>query len=155
MGVIISIICAILLAGTITYIATEEERSKFSNACGCMITLAIIASVVLIIAVATSYRSYLDLKRDKVAIQQYERAINLYLSKAKLEIDSNAMTDLKYNKYQDSLVKLIKDYRNCVNRYNNNLISKREMDNNFMFNLLVIGPDPDMKEININFGPIG
>lgn len=155
MGVIILILCVILLGGTIAYTATKEEQYKFSEACCCAITLSIIASVVLIIAVAASYRSYLDLKRDRVAIQQHERAINLYLSKAKLEMDSNVITDLKYNKYQNNLAKLIRDYRDCVNKYNNNLISKREMNNNFMFNLLVIGPDPDMREIEINPGPIG
>ena len=149
MGIVILSICSISLLGIITYIFTKEKKDKFNNMCFVITIFSIFTIAVLVIVVAASYSSYLSLKQDKIAIQQCEKAINLYLSKANIEMRSDAMTDFKYNRFQKSLLHLIKDYRWFVNRYNNNLIAKRELDNSFMFGLIIIGPDSDMKIINI------
>jgi len=151
MGIILIILTIVIISGTLTFItANGDHKTKIAETLACVGILSAIFSVILAMIVGISYSTYLDLKCDSVAIQQYKRAINLYTTKANvMQIDSCTITDLKYNKYQDSLVTLIQHYRTKVNEYNNKLISKREMENNFMFNWVIIGPDPDMKQIDI------
>jgi len=132
MGIIILMVLIVFIVGILTFIATEPPHDKLAESIAAAVILLLLFGVTAGVTMMVSYSSYVDLKKDIVSIQQCERAIALYIAKAKLDIKPNTMTDLKYNRYQDGLVKLIQDYKEHVDKYNNNLISKRLLNKNFM-----------------------
>ena len=102
-----------------------------------------------------SWDSYLDLHvwrathdTNIAALTTYtDRATPFVFSTAQSSVSGKEITDVKYNEYQTSLKELVVQIRNITNRYNSKLASKRVAKNSFMFNVLIIAPDEDMKPL--------
>lgn len=137
------IIFAILLLCGIVYISVDREFAAIALS---LITLIVMAGVV-----GNSYNNYLNLKALPSIIDQNKRAVEVYINKAKININNQSFTDLKYQKYQDNLLKLIEAYRDSVNKYNKLLIKQRILDKNIFFNWVTIGPDKDMHIIELKY----
>ncbi len=106
--------------------------------------------VILAFVLGNSYTSYLNTRTFYDAtVEQYRGAITMYEDAAALDIKKAAFTDFVYQGYQDNVAGMIMDLRNKVIKYNKRLISKRIMNESFMFNWLIIAPDKDMKIIRL------
>jgi len=149
MGLILLFIVITIVGSLYIYKATNYDKAASID---CAVILFVTFSIITTVVVLTSWRSYIELKQTEITIQQYKEAISLYVDKAKLDItDSKVLTDLKYNEYQNSLGRLIMDYRNAINEYNEKLVRLRILNNNIMLNWLIIGPDPDMTKMSLDF----
>jgi len=149
MGLILLFIVVTIVASLYTYNTTNHDKTASIT---CATVLIVVFSIITTLIVSASWAGYIELKQTEATIQQYKEAISLYVDKAKLDItDPKVLTDLKYNEYQNSLGRLIMDYRNAVNEYNKNLISRQILNNNIMLNWLIIGPDPDMTKMSLDF----
>jgi len=115
-----------------------------------LVSLVYLASITLIIS--SSYYSYLEDRAsfDSIAAQ-YRGAVKLYKSDATLNLNkvSQSLTDFKYKGYQEELSKFIFELRNKIVKYNESIIKKRSLKNNFFFSWYIVQPDTDMKLINI------
>ena len=144
MGILLIMVIIIIIMACITY--SENNNETFHS----MITSCIIVALLICsAALAASYSSYLDLKEFYNGTkEQYTNTIKIYKNKAILDTTA-AFTDNKYSKYQENINNLIKELRNKIVEYTETLISKRAMKNSFMFNVLIVGPDENMKVILI------
>jgi hypothetical protein len=110
----------------------------------------IIGTAIVVITIAVSYSSYLDIRAQYDAvINQYKGAVTMYSDYASLDMEKATFTDFKYQGYQENMAKVVMDLRKEIIVYNRVLIQKRIMDGNPVFNWLIIAPDKDMKIINI------
>jgi len=106
------------------------------------------------IAIVHSYDSYLDTRAyyDNV-ISQYKGAITLYEDKAvTLDMEKaarHALTDLRFQGYQNKMASFILDLRRAITAYNKCVIRKSIMDKNFFYGWYIIPPDKDMHTIDI------
>ena len=106
------------------------------------------------IAIVNSYDSYLNTRAyyDNV-IAQYKGAITLYEDKAvALDMEKaarHALTDLRFQGYQNKMASFILDLRRTITAYNKCVIRKRIMDKNFFYGWYIIPPDKDMQTIDI------
>jgi hypothetical protein len=109
---------------------------------------------VTVLCITGSYDTYLDARAyyDNV-IAQYKGAITLYEDKAvSLDMEKavkHALTDLRFQGYQNKMGDFVMDLRKAITDYNKTIIKKRIMDKNFFYGWYVIPPDPDMKTIDI------
>jgi len=104
--------------------------------------------------ITPSYTNYLDLKSDRVVIDQYRSALSIYINNANVPAGAKGkvisdLTDRKYENYQENLSDSIQRYQCKVTGYNKQLIQKRAMKNSLMWNWVIIGPDDDMKVIQM------
>lgn len=141
----------ILIGCAITIFVACNSR----NAVGTLICGIICATVVVVISTATlaiSYAQYIGLKQYRANFENHAQAINEYTKLAANFDKRNAteITDLKYQSYQESLKTLIKDFRNYCTEYNRVVVGKRVLDNNIIFNWLIIAPDEDMKVVQVS-----
>ena len=137
----------IAVSGLITFLT---HRDNSNNTVGAVTVTGIISTVILVIIVASSYTSYLDIRAQYDAvINQYKGAVTVYADYATLDMEKATFTDFKYQGYQENISKVIVDLRNEIIIYNKVLIKKRILDKNPLFNWLIIAPDKDMKIINI------
>lgn len=144
---IISLFTVCVLISFITFMSSYNNV-RIYNAIIALTMLSVISFIIIAIIVGNSYGNYIGLKQYNVTIQQYANSINLYSKLAvpnKNIAQSQEITDLKYQNYQTSIKKLIKDLRWRTVRYNEVLIGKRELNNNIVFNWLIITPDENMK----------
>jgi len=110
----------------------------------------IIPAVIHTIVLCRSYTTYVQTRTQYDAvINQYRGAIELYSERASLNLAKAALTDFKYQGYQDNMSAIIIQLRKSVVEYNKTIISKRIMKKNLLFSWLIIAPDEDMKIINI------
>lgn len=153
MGILIIILGISLFIGWWSYVWTEHSgiSVKKDNAfCGIMIS-GVILSIISLFVVAASYGSYVECRTMyESTIGQYKQAVTMYTDSAEINVESAAMTDFKYNGYQENVADFIKGLRSKVVEYNEMLISKRIMNSNFIFSWLVIGPDEDMKVLRLS-----
>jgi len=108
-----------------------------------------IATIIPCIIAGGSYSNYIDAKRFHNATHhQYEQAIQSYSDRALMNPGAKtALTDSKYNNYQDNIAKLIRDYRNTLINYNRIVVGKIIWKNNILFGWFIVELDPDMKEL--------
>lgn len=101
----------------------------------------------------TSYAKYVENRTFLDAtVEQYEGAINLYEKHGVINLEkaaSMALTDHKYEGYQENMAKFLTTLRQKVTRYNASITSKRIVGNNPLFSWLVIMPDDNMKVLKI------
>lgn len=137
----------IAVSGLISFLTYKYSRGETIFA---TIVCSVISTVILVIIVASSYTSYLDIRAQYDAvINQYKGAVTVYADYATLDMEKATFTDFKYQGYQENISKVIVDLRNEIIIYNKVLIKKRILDKNPLFNWLIIAPDKDMKIINI------
>ena len=140
------VIC--ILISILSFISSRSIKDAITG----LTTSSIISLLIVSIFMIISYDGYIDLKQKRVIICQYAESINLYSKLAipdKNNISSSEITDLKYQNYQESIKELIQDLRRQVVNYNTILIGKRELNNNIVFNWLIIAPDRNMETIKI------
>lgn len=114
-----------------------------------------VVTIIIVIGVGGSYSNYLVLKSEKVTIDQYKSALSIYIKNANIPtgVQGNIISDLtdkKYEHYQDQLAASIERYRRIVVKYNSALVKKRTMNDSIFWNWIVIGPDLDMKVIQMD-----
>lgn len=116
--------------------------------------IMIIYSIGALTMIGTSYESYLDARAyyDNL-LAQYQDSITLYENKA-VAIDmeraaKNALTDLRFQGYQEKMAEFIMDLRSSIVWYNKMVIKKKYMSRNFFYGWYIMGPDSDMKSVNI------
>ncbi len=97
-----------------------------------------------------SYSTYVNMRADyDIILKQYRESIELYEDKAVLRISDSALTDFKYEGYQENIAELIKDLRYRVTYYNEDYISKKVVARSPFFNWIIIEPDADMHLIEL------
>ena len=140
--IMLLIMASIILSA---YLFSKRNNRK-DNIQGCSIIAAIVGILFILLPSVVSYSNYLDIKADYYGvIAQYESAINVYGDKAIINVNQISFTDFKYEGYQKEMASLIRDLRHKVERYNTTYIKKKTMDNNLMFNWLIVAPDSGMK----------
>lgn len=131
-------------------LATWESMHDVGEAVFAASLSALISASICLIMLIGSYMSYLDIRAQYDAtINQYRGAITMYVDYADLDVEKAALTDFKYSGYQENVAHAVVSLRRQVVYYNEILIKKRVLNKNIVFNWLIIGPDPDMKIINI------
>lgn len=147
MGFILLLLLISISIMIITYYSTSETPYKKENAIWSIITCGIISTVIIITPLlGVSYFTYLEMEENIKTLEQYGTTINLYAQKGVKEFKSNhanEITDLKYQKYQEQLGKMIVDLRNQIIRYNKELTSKTIMNESWFWNWVIIMPDSD------------
>ena len=156
--VLILVIWALVVFFDVTGYAPRimrESIKKSAFAAGVIIVVALsIYSMFAIVFIINSYDSYLDTRAyyDNL-IAQYKGAITLYEDKAvALDMEKavkHALTDLRFQGYQEKMGDFVLDLRKAVTRYNSTIIRKRVLDKNFFYGWYVTPPDDDMKTIDI------
>ena len=145
MGIILALLILSLAIVSLCIIYGDKADAIFGA-----IVCTIVLLIIVVAVIGTSYSSYINTKTFYTAtIEQYRGAITMYEDAAALDIEKAAFTDFVYKDYQNNVAGMIMDLRNKVIEYNKKLISKRIMNESFMFNWLIIAPDKDMKIIRM------
>ena len=125
-------------------------RNTYKNMYPAVCIWISIYTAIMLFILFISYQSYVDTRTFYDAtMEQYTSAIEIYENKAVIDIESVALTDLKYNGYQESVSILIIDLREGIVNYNKEIISKRILKKNIIFSWLIIAPDADMTVITM------
>ncbi len=145
MGIILALI---ILFGVICLLFWYYDDGD--SAVICAIVLSFVGVIVLSLIFGISYSSYVDTRTFYDAtVEQYRGAITMYEDAAALDIKKASFTDFVYKDYQKNVARMIRNLRYEVVKYNEEIVSKRIMKKNFMFNWLIIAPDKDMKIIRL------
>jgi gas vesicle protein len=155
MGMILAGIVIVLVVSAIVYLVSrldnyDNEDALIGAGIGSIVSGGIVG-VILIASIAGSYTSYVDIRtKYDATITQYKEAVTMYKGHATIDVKKAALTDLKYQGYQENMASFIKNLRREVTKYNEVLISKRIMKKNWFFNWIIIAPDDDMKILNMS-----
>lgn len=142
----IIILILVVIAIIINLLLDEMDEKQVAA-----LVSGIIIALVLIIAWSVSYGSYVSARNNYDAvIPQYRQTIDLYSDKVNIDVKNGTITDFKYQAYQETIAKLIKDLRWEIKDYNSIVTKKRILKRNPMFSWLIIAPDPDMKILSMN-----
>jgi len=157
MGFILVLIFLVLIIGFLSYVCTNSSSKDImmDNAISGMIVMGIICCVVLTIVISASYGSHLVLKTKLVTIEQYKESVNLYTKRGITEftvkdviVPGRELTDLKYNKYQEQMGRMIIDFRDSIISYNETLTEKKVLNDSWFFGWVII-IDDNMKTIKM------
>ena len=164
MGIFLAVLGIIVIISIVIIVLALSEYSNVKITARIKRTLPSITVWVLVVLCAygfiatmtliSSYDNYLEARAyyDNI-IAQYKSAITLYEDKAvTLDMEKavkHAITDLRFQGYQEKMGDFVMDLRKQVTRYNKCVIKKRLMDKNFFYNWYIIPPDPDMMTIDI------
>jgi hypothetical protein len=116
--------------------------------------IMIFYGIISLVIIAESYNNYLNarayydnlLAQHRAAIVMYEdKAVAIDMEKAA----RGALTDLRFQGYQEKMASFIMDLRSNIIWYNKMVIKKNYMKKNFFYNWYIVAPDPDMKPVNI------
>ena len=155
MGMILLGIVVILIVATIVYLFSrwdgcDNEDSLMGAGMGTIIS-GVIVGLILVVSIGGSYSSYVDIRtKYDATITQYKQAVTMYKGHATIDVKKAALTDLKYQGYQENMASFIKNLRREVTNYNKELISKRVMKKSWFFSWIIVAPDEDMKVINMS-----
>lgn len=150
MGIVLIMLFIVLGITGLTYLINKGDRDEWECTGAGAIISGFLLGILLSGILSVSYVSYVDIRtKYDATISQYREAITMYKDSASIDVEKAALTDLKYQGYQENIAEFIKDLRRQVTRYNEELISKRIMDKNFMFNWVIIAPDKDMKILRL------
>lgn len=141
----------ILIGCAITYWVARSSRNM-DDTLVCAIVCTVIVTGISILVLATSYQHYIGLKQYHANFENHAQTIKKY-TKLASNFDNKTtteITDLKYQSYQNSLKSLIESFRNYCTEYNKVVVGKRTLDNNIIFNWLIIAPDEDMKVVQVS-----
>jgi len=146
MGMILTIIFISLLIAGITYLCSTDGSCAIAG----FIISCIVGGIIPLAIFAVSYFSYVDIRTSYDAtIKQYREAVVVYKDHAQIDVKKAALTDFKYEGYQENVANFVRDLRREVVYYNEELISKRIMNKNWFFAALIVAPDEDMKVLNL------
>ena len=130
--------------------SSEEWKSPVGNLVSPFVIMWIIFMVITLIVWIASYDRYLDARTFYDATkEQYSNSVVMYKNYAEIDLQSAAWTDLKYQGYQENIAVFIRELRNKIVKYNSNIISKRVMKVNPLFNWFIVAPDDDMLVIKM------
>lgn len=105
------------------------------------------------IVVCTSYDNYVDDRAFLDAtMEQYEGAIDLYEEHGVINLEKAAkmaLTDHKYEGYQENMAEFVKALRYRVTKYNKSIVSKRIVGKNLFFSWFIVMPDDNMQVLKI------
>lgn len=155
MGMILLGIVIVLVVSALVYLFSrwdgcDNEDSLIAAGIGSVIS-GIIVTLILVMSVLGSYTSYVDIRtKYDATITQYKEAVTMYKGHATIDVKKAALTDLKYQGYQENMASFIKNLRREVTSYNKELISKRVMKKNWFFSWIIVAPDDDMKVLNMS-----
>lgn len=141
----LTIVCLLIVA-FIVWLFHEEGTSCVAEIMTYSIALFVLWGLVII----CSYNTYVRCRAfyDKTN-QQYKDAITMYRQTSDVETKKGSLTDSKFDGYQTNMATFIKDLRNKAVWYNKKIICKRKVKESFVFNWWFVGPDDDMKLIDI------
>jgi len=109
------------------------------------IVCSVILTIILAITIGGSYHSYLADRAFYTATkEQYHSAIKIYADHTVLDMGAAALTDLKYQGYQNNISSFITTLRNRIIKYNTSIVKKRVAGKNPMLSWFVVEPDDDM-----------
>lgn len=154
MGLLICMFLFCLLIGWISYMLMPAEDGKEARLAASVLGFLIpaaISSIAVICILGASWSSYARLRAyNDGVIMQYSDAIEMYADHAVLDMNKVvALTDFKYQGYQDNMGQFIIDFRSALTEYNYKLGKKKVYDDNWFFGWLIIGPDKDMKVVRM------
>jgi hypothetical protein len=128
----------------------DAKKERMSDALFAFTIPAVVFFGACLVMLWMSWSSYADLRAQYDAtVTQYKSAVTMYEDRADLNIEKAAFTDFKYQGYQENIAGFVKDLRYEVVSYNKSFIKKKIYDDHWFFGLLIIGPDKDMKVINM------
>lgn len=112
---------------------------------GLIVSGAIISFITAMVFLV-SFNSYVDLQQKLATIEQYKESIELYADKGVREFrsgsaSSSEFTDLKYNNYQTQIGEMIRDMRDTIVEYNQELIEKQIKKTNLFFSWYIYLPE--------------
>ena len=147
-GIIFIILLVALIIGIMVWFGTSIHIRRLENfVWGMTIPTLILSVVFFLILPIVSYISYVGLKEYEsgkyiqyiTAVEEYNRIISQHRGK------QNEITDLKFQGFQEPMVRLIREHRYELTIYNTSLISKRVLEKNCLIGFLIFGPDSDME----------
>lgn len=158
MGLLLVFFVVSILIGVIAWFCTAGTQQKnfwkmaAENAIGGFAIGIIIFGIVTAVIQGASYYSYIGLFEAQSSIEPRLAAIRAYSQYGVKDfgpIQGNEITDLKYQNYQQKIGELIKDLRYIVEKFNGELLTKREMKKSWFFNWVIVAPAEDMVPVNM------
>lgn len=150
MGLMLMFLAVTLIISGLVYLGNHKDPGATFFATITALVVGAILGAFLIIVICTSYGTYVDLRTSyDAAVKQYRQAVTIYVDHAQIDVKKAALTDFKYQGYQENAANFVRDLRRKVVWYNEGIVSKRVMKKNWFFNWLIIAPDDDMKVINL------
>ena len=97
-----------------------------------------------------SYVSYVNMRSDyDIIVRQYKESVQLYEDKAVLDVNDAALTDFKYEGYQENIGAFVRELRSRVTKYNEMYIGKKIVARSPLFSWIICEPDSDMHLIEL------
>jgi len=148
MGLILVFLIIVAVMSFTAYCVNDQEKMLWAILWAIIPTA--ISGVFSLVVIFTSYGSYVDLRTSYDAtVAQYRQAVTVYVDHAQINVEKAALTDFKYEGYQDNVADFVTNLRRKVVWYNEGIISKRIMDKNWFIGWFIIAPDKDMKVLNM------
>jgi len=148
MGLILVFLIIVAVMSFTAYCVNDQEKMLWAILWAIIPTA--ISGIFSLVVIFTSYGSYVDLRTSYDAtVAQYRQAVTVYVDHAQINVEKAALTDFKYEGYQDNVADFVTNLRRKVVWYNEGIISKRIMDKNWFIGWFIIAPDKDMKVLNM------
>ena len=101
-----------------------------------------------------SYDTYLDMMEKQVTIEQEVTGVKAYAENGvgvffPGQLVGKELTDFKFGAYQEEMSDKIKRLKNMVQSYNEHVISKKLMKNNWYWNWWIYMPDMSIQTIEM------
>lgn len=154
MIIILTLVAISLLAcGAVFRASVMQTKQDKDWDCSDTVTAVIVCFIIILVTTAVplskSYANYVKARVFYDSIhKQYHNAVIIYGDKAIIDTE-RALTDFKYQGYQENIARFIKDLRLKVAGYNTNILSKRVLKRNPFLSWYIIAPDPDMKPLSM------
>ncbi len=138
--------------------AFSGKGDKVAGVVVSTVICSLVLGVIMAFILGVSYYNYIGLKQRLVTIEQYRTSIQMYSDRGILDFKKHEkgsyarisdLTDFKYQNYQVQMAKMVDNLKTVTVAYNNNLISKRVLKASWLWSWCVIGPDPDMKPLQM------
>jgi len=138
------IIILVLIVISLLIILTNWKNAP-DNGINAAIVCSVILFIICGIFIGDSYHNYLNDRAFYTATkEQYQSAIEIYTDYALIDMGTAALTDLKYQGYQNNISSFITSLRNQIIRYNTSIVKKRVAGKNPIISWFVVEPDDDM-----------
>ncbi len=145
MGFLFLLFFISLLITCISLLLGDDWDDRLCHGAITFIVCFLVSTAIMCIVWGDSYAGYVSMQEKEVTIEQYAQTVRTYASRGVAEFKTGPstnteFTDLKYQNYQTQIGQMIKDLRDQIKSYNEELIGKQVMKKSWFWNWCIIAP---------------